>query len=91
MYLDANPDFGRDDEGFDELCPWEDNRTIHDFARWYAMKVRFPYDRNNYGTGTALAKAVVNGVLPSLSAPETRAYAEKEHSEDISFSGEGRL
>ncbi|MDN3720138.1 hypothetical protein QW131_15375 [Roseibium salinum] len=77
-YLDANPDFGRDDEGFDELCPWEDNRTTHDFARWYAMKVRLPYDENNYGAGTSLAKAVANGTLPSLSAPETRAYAGKK-------------
>ncbi|MDN3720152.1 hypothetical protein QW131_15445 [Roseibium salinum] len=37
-YLDANPDFGRDDDDFEELCPWEANRSGHDFARWYAMK-----------------------------------------------------
>ncbi len=87
-YLTANPDFGRDDEGFDELCPWADNETVYDFERWYAMKTQIPYD-GNLDPGRRLAYRVATGELPSLAAPETRAYAEKEYSTDIAFSDKG--
>jgi len=83
-YLNANPDFGRDDEGFNELCPWVDNETVYDFERWYAMKTQVPYD-DNLLPGRRLAYKVAIGELPSLTSPETKAYAEEEFSKDIAF------
>ena|GEM_PF-1401521 len=84
-YLNANPDFGRDDEGFDELCPWADNETVYDFERWYAMKTQIPYD-DNLRPGRRLAYKVASRQFTSLMAPETRAQAEQEYSEYIVFS-----
>ncbi|TYC64217.1 hypothetical protein FMN50_01415 [Rhodobacterales bacterium] len=88
-YLNANPDFGRDDEGFDELCPWNDIEIVYDFQRWYAMKAQLAYDGSNLRPGQRIAYQVAIGELPSLKAPETRAYAEKEFPGEIVFSDGG--
>ncbi|MFC6657281.1 hypothetical protein ACFQEX_18335 [Roseibium salinum] len=52
-YLNANPDFGRDDEGFHELCPWEENETVLYFEHWYAMKPRFLMTVRTFGQACA--------------------------------------
>lgn len=88
-YLNDNPDFGRDDEGFDELCPWAENEAVYDFQRWYAMKAQLPYDGTNLYPGRRIAYKVAIGELPSLTSPETRAFAEKEFPGKIIFSDGG--
>ncbi|MES0811302.1 hypothetical protein ABLO27_17585 [Roseibium sp. SCPC15] len=84
-FLDENPDFGRDDENFSILCPWEANKTTAAFERWYAMKTGIPYGPSTFTAGFGLAVDVANGDLASLHSPETKAHAKAEYGSFLRF------
>ncbi|WP_029060944.1 hypothetical protein [Labrenzia sp. DG1229] len=84
-YLDDNPDFGQDDEGFWDLCPVEDNRKVEAFKRWYAMKRNFDLGPSTFSAGKRLAIDVVNGDLPSLRSPEAEKFVKEEFSWIVAF------
>lgn len=80
-YLDDNPDFGQDDEGFWDLCPVEDNKKVAAFRHWYAMKLNLALGPSTFSAGDRLAIDVANGDLAALRSPE----AEKRTREDFSW------
>ncbi|MCV0425175.1 MAG: hypothetical protein K5905_06865 [Roseibium sp.] len=89
-YLDDNPDFGREDEHFWDLCPVEDNKTFGAFRRWYAMKLNIALDLSTLRAGKRLAIDVVNGDLPSLRSPEAEQFVRDEFSWIVAFPQEVR-
>ncbi|MES0811300.1 hypothetical protein ABLO27_17575 [Roseibium sp. SCPC15] len=84
-FLDDNPDFGREDEGFWELCPVEDNLKVDAFRRWYAMKLNVALGASTFSAGKRLAIDVVNGDLPSLRSPEAEQFVREEFSWIVAF------
>ncbi|MCR9057869.1 MAG: hypothetical protein NXI02_11080 [Rhodobacteraceae bacterium] len=84
-YLDDNPEFGQDDEGFWDLCPVEDNRKVEAFKRWYAMKRSIALGPSTFSAGDRLAIDVVNGDLASLSSPEAEKFVREEFSWIVAF------
>ncbi|MCV0425173.1 MAG: hypothetical protein K5905_06855 [Roseibium sp.] len=89
-YLDDNPEFGREDERFWDLCPVEDNKTISAFQRWYAMKLNIALGPSTLSAGESLAVEVVNGDLPSLRSPEAEQFVREEFSWIVAFPKEAR-
>ncbi|MCV0425172.1 MAG: hypothetical protein K5905_06850 [Roseibium sp.] len=87
-FLDDNPDFGREDEGFWDLCPVEDNLKVDAFRRWYAMKLNIALGPSTFSAGKRLAIDVVNGDLPSLRSPEAEQFVREEFSRFVTFSPE---
>lgn len=84
-YLDDNPDFGQDDEGFWDMCPVEDNRKVAAFKRWYAMKLDIALGWSTFSAGKRLAIDVANGELASLRAPEAEQLVKERFSRFVAF------
>ncbi|MBG6148570.1 hypothetical protein [Roseibium album] len=84
-YLDDNPEFGQDDEGFWDLCPVEDNRKVEAFKRWYAMKRNIALGPSTFSAGDRLAIDVVNGDLASLRSPEAEKFVKEDFSWIVAF------
>ncbi|CTQ59794.1 hypothetical protein [Roseibium album] len=89
-YLDDNPDFGQDDEGFWDLCPVEDSKKIAAFRRWYAMKLNIALGPSTFSAGKSLANDVANGALASLRSPEAEKLVRDEYSWIVAFPQEMR-
>lgn len=78
--VDMSPDHPEWDRN-----PFDAHKTLMEFADWFSMKMRCPYNSFALGYGKHFASYVEEGRFPDLSSADLESYAREIYAAFITF------